>query len=115
MSNVTDIWFVAEIEIEELAEKLGLSDIVVDAENYWEWATGELEGFKLDITRTHTVNPKETDTRIFLLGDNEQFSKELCDQLVRKLKTLNIAPIYLGIWIYKQGNEFEKIIEQTIT
>jgi hypothetical protein len=115
MKDITDVWFVTKLDIEELAEKIGLSDIDADAENYWEWVTGSLIEFKLDITRTHTVPPEETETRIFLLEEKKQFTQELCDLIEERLKQLNIAPIHFGSWVYKQGNDFELCSVKTVT
>jgi prophage antirepressor-like protein len=107
MQKITHVWFVTEMNLYNLAHKLGMVNIEEDAENFWEWVTGELMGVTLDITRTHTVPPTKTDTRIFLLDKNNYFPDELLDILTKKLKILQISPLYLGSVKYISGNDFE--------
>ena len=114
MDAITDIWFYTALPLVELGEALGLSGIDPDAENYWEWIIGNLAGVALDITRTHTVPSGETPTRIFRLGDDRGFSQAMIDTLVLDIKAAGIAPIMLGAWIYRSGNDFDVRVDRII-
>ena len=102
---ITDIWFRTSKSLKEVTECLGLLDVSFDAENYWEWAIGELHGAKLDVTRTHTRPPESTETRIFML-DNSAFPDELKNAIVQSLRPIVSGSIYCGQWIYVSGNDF---------
>jgi hypothetical protein len=106
---ITDIWFRSSASLRSIAEQLQLSDVSYDLENYWEWVIGTLNGASLDITRTHTCPPADTDTRIFLLG-NRFFPPALTRELVLRLRALTSGPIYVGQWHYLSGDEFEQQI-----
>lgn len=110
MAKITDIWFKTDLSLPELAEGLGVIDIYYDMENYWEWITGGFQGFSVDITRTHKVDPQNTPTRVFLLSNEGSMPYEFSQTFVTQLQKLNIDPIYLGRWMYKYGNEFEQKI-----
>jgi hypothetical protein len=114
MAEITDIWFYTGLPLSKLGAVLGLSDIEPDGENYWEWIIGELDGLALDITRTHTVPAADTPTRIFRLGGQRAFSQAMIDVLVERITAAGIAPIMLGAWIYRSGNDFDLRVDGTI-
>jgi hypothetical protein len=114
MAEITDIWFYTELPLTELGEALGLSGIEPDCENYWEWIIGNLAGVALDITRTHTVAAADTPTTIFRLGDQRALAQSLIDVLVPRLQAAGIAPIMLGSWIYRSGNDFDLRVDRII-
>jgi SAM-dependent methyltransferase/dienelactone hydrolase len=114
---ITDLWFVSGDRLDELAAKLGLVEVHADIENYWEWVIGTLPehpGLRIDITRTHTVAPAETDTRIFLWDDHERtMSDALVDLLAQRLHASGIAQVHAGQWRYRHGNEFDRVVVRT--
>ncbi|MGZ5519217.1 MAG: hypothetical protein ACXWJX_16085 [Limisphaerales bacterium] len=103
------------MELESLGQQIGLTDIQADAENYWCWIIGEFNDVLIDITRTHTVPPEQTDTRLFLYPRADDIAGDIADKLVSRLHALHISPVYLGSWVYKRGDEYEKQILQTRT
>ncbi|MGZ4973139.1 MAG: hypothetical protein ACXWDN_10295 [Limisphaerales bacterium] len=115
MPVLTDIWFRTNMELESLGQQIGLTDIQADAENYWCWIIGEFNDVLIDITRTHTVPPEQTDTRLFLYPRADDIAGDIADKLVSRLHALHISPVYLGSWVYKRGDEYEKQILQTRT
>ena len=106
--RITDVWFRSPLELDALAERLRLDDVELDAENYWEWIIGTLMGERIDITRTHTVLPEETDTRVFMVED-APFSEELLAELVARLRELVPGTITAGRWEYLRGNDFHQV------
>ncbi len=105
-----DIWFRSSLELEELGEAIGLTDISCDAENYWAWIIGDFVDVLVDITRTHTVPPGETDTRLFLYPGHDALAPALADELVSRLHALDISPVFVGQWVPEKGDEFKKLI-----
>ncbi len=113
MQQITDIWFHTKLDLEELAVKIGLSSTSYDYENEWEWIIGSINDRKLDMTRLHSVEPSSTYTRIFILGDDRLFDLQLIDQIVLLLKRISIQPVYLGQWLYRSGQDFDRVIVET--
>lgn len=109
----TDIWFRTRVELQDVGQALTLSGLEYDAENHWEWIIGGLGGVELDITRTHTRPPDEADTRIFRV-DRGDFEAEMIGRIAELLRTIALGPIQVGRWVYKSGNDFERVVEQTI-
>ena len=107
MENIKDIWFKTKIDLEELAEKIGLANSSYDSENYWEWVIGSYKSYQLDITRSHLVEPHKTETRIFILGNEHFFRRVYFLKLFTKLRSIGIKNITLGNWEYIAGNEYE--------
>ncbi len=105
----TDIWFRAAMSLDEIAIAIGMSDQVHDAEDYWEWVIGELNGIQLDLTRSHTKPRTDSDTRIFRL-DNLQFSESEIEALCDRLCSATNSTIRWGRWEYISGNDYNKII-----
>ena len=114
MSKITDIWFRCGLDLKALGSQFGLSDIESDSENYWGWVTGYLDGYHLDITRPHQVSPTKTDTRLFLLGEKQEFSQTLIIYIVEKLKGIGVERIYLGKWVSRGGQDFVKKVVKSI-
>src|SRR4051794_27904535 len=83
--TISDVWFRSPAELAEIVEALGLSDVTYDAEYYWEWAIGTLDGVQLDVTRTHQQPAASVDTRIFRL-DNAPISSDLIAKLTERLR-----------------------------
>lgn len=107
---ITDIWFVSEIDLRELADKLGISSIHFDSGDSWEWISGKLLDFRLDMTRTHTEGVKKFQTRVFLFDEDIYFTEGFADYLAVKLKTIGISSIYFGRWVVVKGGEYKQII-----
>jgi hypothetical protein len=114
MTRITDVWFCCKFDLEDLAKKLGLSKIYFSSENSWEWVTGYVDDNHLDITRVNWVEPADTDTRIFLLGEHREFNRQLINQIVDQLKEIGIAQIHLGQWIYINGDDYDRVVIETI-
>ncbi len=114
MLPITDLWFRFGGTLEQLAEGLGLEGVSFDAENYWEWVIGSFRGVELDVTRTHTLAPLETDTRIFRL-DRAPFENEPIEELAGRLLRLGVASVKCGQWIYRSGQEFDLIVVEERT
>ena len=112
---ITDIWFYSKIEIRELAEKIGLTNINCDSGDCWRWLSGELLDFKLDITQTNTLEDVNARTRVFLFDKDLQFSAGFTDYLAEKLKALGITPVYLGRWVSVKDGQYEQIIVKVET
>src|SRR5262245_17969172 len=108
-TGVTDIWFRSALPLDEIAARLGLSDITHDVEDYWEWVIGTLAGAQLDITRTYTQPPRTTDTRIFLT-ENTEFSNELITEVVSRLRDFVSGTIAYGRWESRSGNEYALVV-----
>jgi hypothetical protein len=112
--TVTDVWFRSPIDLPEIVEALGVSDVSVDAEDYWEWAVGTLDGVQLDVTRTHRRPTASVDTRIFRL-DNEPMSNDLREILIGRLRSIARGRISWGRWVYLSGNDFDlQVVGQTV-
>ena len=111
--KITDIWFKTSLPLKSIGEIFGYNDIKVEGENYWEWIIVNLEGIALNITRSNTVPPKETDTRVFAYGP-PAFSQKNIAYITGKLQRQGISPIYVGHWNYLHGNEFNKKVDQEI-
>jgi hypothetical protein len=73
---ISDVWFRSPAGLAEIVQALGLSDVKYDAENYWAWAIGKLDGIQLDVTRTHQQSAASVDTRIFRLDNGR--SRTIC-------------------------------------
>jgi hypothetical protein len=112
-SAITDIWFRSARSLEEIADALGLVEVNYDAEDYWEWMIGTFGDVKLDVTRTHTCPPQQTDTRIFQVGRGA-FGKDLIDGIVSRLSPVASAPISCGRWVYRSGNDYDVEIVQEL-
>ncbi|MFE7182517.1 hypothetical protein [Streptomyces erythrochromogenes] len=112
----TDVWFRwHHPSLEELATALGARVDVVDGENYWEWVIADFAGIQIDITRTHTTAPQDTDTRIFPYASPvSPFPRHVLRQLVAGLQRVGIDPIHVGEWVYLRGNEFDQVVHETI-
>ncbi|MFF3322391.1 hypothetical protein [Streptomyces sp. NPDC002889] len=112
----TDVWFRSHQSLEELAAAVGARVDIIDGENYWEWVIADLADIQIDITRTHTAPPEETDTRIFPYRyDLSSFPPHVLRQLVAGLQRIGIDPIYVGKWVYRQGNDFDYVVHERIT
>lgn len=110
---IQDIWFRTALPLKEIAKRLELRDLIVDAENHWEWVIGTLGDVRLDITRTHRRRPKEVDTRIFILAhgqETETFTADLVTQLVDRLLEFSLGPVSCGRWEYITGNQFNLVV-----
>ena len=112
---ITDIWFVADIELKELANKLGLTNINFDSGVCWQWLSGDLLDFKLDITQTSPLGDKNVRTRVFLFDKDLHFSAGFTDYLAEKLKALGITPIYFGRWVFIKDGQYEQCIVKVET
>jgi hypothetical protein len=108
-----DIWFTADLSLEELVSLFELKKADIDMENYWEWVIGWCKGCELDITRCHLVPPGQTPTRIFQLSGGSIPAK-VVDFIADRLLEAGIRPVYLGQWRYLHGNEFDMRIESRI-
>jgi hypothetical protein len=107
-ADVDDIWFRTGLSLIDIGRGLGLTAIAEDSENYWAWIIGELEGRRIDVTRTHRRKASSTDTRIFVLGD-DRFIPALRQTVVDRLHALGISPVHYGTWKYLRGNDFDKV------
>ena len=106
MTKITNIWFRSALDLESLAEILGFSNVDYDAENYWEWVIAELDGVKLDMTRTHKRAAIETDASIFRL-DHKEFEPALKQNIVSCLLSTIDGQVTCGERVYLSGNEFD--------
>lgn len=111
-STVTDIWFRTTLPLDEIARQLMLRDITEDAENDWAWAIGTLGSTQLDITRTHGLPAGTVDTRIFILGEANEFPDSLIVELVNRLRRFVSGPLKTGRWQYRSGNDFDLVLVQ---
>jgi hypothetical protein len=93
----------------EISGRLNLRDVTQDAEDYWEWVIGTLGASRIDITRTHTVQPQLADTRIFL-AEQGALPESLIAVLVGLLQSFVSGSIYSGQWRYRSGNDFDQIV-----
>jgi hypothetical protein len=112
MQRITDIWFRTKLDIQEVCVRIGLSRKHYGYENEWEWMIGYLNDNHLDVTRLHSVDPLDTDTRIFLLGNSREFDRELIEKIVKTLKEIDVEIIYLGQWLYNE-KEFDLVVVET--
>lgn len=104
--EITDIWFCTSDSLAQIAEWLGLSDVLHDYENYWEWCIGSIDETRLDVTRSHTAPARRVPTRIYRV-DGESFSDELKNSIVSRLRPHIAGSIHCGQWRYIKGNDFE--------
>ncbi len=114
MRKITDIWFRSEHSLEELKMLLDIQNPEFDAENYWEWVIGEIGDSRINMSRTHTVAPCNTDTRIFLLGSEQEFNEDLISSIIQSLQKGGIASISLGHWEYLSSNDYNRHESQNI-
>lgn len=110
-SGIIDVWFRTELSLNAIALKRRLINVQFDCEDYWEWAIGTFVDTTLDITRTHTLPPDQTDTRIFLCEKNE-FPPTLLDNLLSCLGQFITGAIKCGRWIPQADNEFDRVVMQ---
>ncbi len=110
--GVKDIWFRSELPLDEIAQRLGLQDVIEDGEDYWNWIIGRLGDVKLDVTRTHIEPPELVETRIFAIG-HEEMPELLVADLARRVRSFVPGDIYCGKWWFLAGNEIEMEIFQT--
>ena len=109
---VTNIWFRSGISLPEIANRLRLSDVVHDSENYWEWVIGNFGESRIDIARTHTKRRHAADVRLFRL-DNAPIDIKLKDALIQELRKFVRRTIYCGRWNHLSGNDFElEVVEE---
>jgi hypothetical protein len=106
--EVTDVWFRSGLPLTEIARRLGLREVIDDAENYWAWVIGSLGNTRLDITRTHTRPADSVDTRIFVLDG--KFTEPLLDELIGRLRALVPGVIWSGRWECRSGNDFDLVV-----
>jgi hypothetical protein len=106
---ITDIWFRTALPLAEIAERLGLGEVTQDAEDYWAWVIGTLMGEWLDITRTHTRSPADTDTRIFRV-DGGPFTTGMLAEIVVRVREFVSSSVVAGRWEYLVGNEFNLVV-----
>ena len=106
---IGDIWFRCGLGLEEIAKRIGLSDVSYQAENYWEWVIGEL-----DITRTHKVPELEADTRIFPCQGGE-YDPALEETVIELVRPLAVGSIKCGQWQYRSGNDYDLVVVEEIT
>ncbi|MDJ0836312.1 MAG: hypothetical protein QNK37_07315 [Acidobacteriota bacterium] len=111
---ITDIWFRTGMHLMRLGQALNLRRIRHDYEDYWEWITGIYGDVTLDITRTHTLEPEDTDTRIFVQFGPKIFTDADCRSLAAGLTAQGIESVSLGRWVYLKGNDFEKQVVRTV-
>lgn len=114
----TDVWFRTRLPLKDIAAALDAPVHVTDGENYWEWVIADLAGIEIDITRTHTRAPANTDTRIFRVGHptgEREFPEHALRRIVAGLQRAGIDPVYLGEWTYRDGNEFDHVVHEKIT
>lgn len=109
--EIKDIWFVTDLPLEAVCKRLNWSNIVQDAEDYWEWCIGKFEGIELDITRTHTKPANDVNTRIFRV-DSKEIDPALKEKLVSRLKVF-LSVIHCGEWKYTNGNDYEQSTLET--
>jgi hypothetical protein len=110
--GVKDIWFRSELPLDEIAQRLGLQEVIEDAEDYWAWVIGRLGNVKLDITRTHTQPPALVETRIFEVN-HEEMPESLIADLARRLQSFVPGAVLCGRWWYLAGHEFDLEVFQT--
>ncbi|MFI6006896.1 hypothetical protein ACIA98_42335 [Streptomyces sp. NPDC051366] len=114
----TDVWFRTYLPLEDIAAALDAPVRTADGENYWEWVIADLAGIDIDITRTHTTAPENTDTRIFRVGHptgGREIPEHTLHQIVAGLQRAGVDPVYLGEWKYLDGNEFDHVVHKMIT
>jgi hypothetical protein len=107
--GVKDIWFQSELPLDEIAQRLGLQDVI---EDYWTWIIGRLANVKLDITRTHTQPPDIVETRIFEIN-HEEMTESLVADLARRLQLFVRGAVHCGRWWFLSGHEFDLEVFQT--
>lgn len=112
--GVKDIWFRSALSLAELAQRLGLQDVVEDGEDYWDWAIGRFGDVEIDVTRTHTEPPELVETRIFLVNC-EEMSASLVADLVQRLRSFVPGNVYCGRWWSLPGHEFDMEMFQTFS
>lgn len=112
---ITDIWFVTETELVELANQLELANINFDSGDGWQWVSGDLLDFRLDIILSHLEETKNTQARIFLFDQNLHFSKGFTDFLTQKLKEIGVSPVYLGSWVFGENEQYQQNIMKVVT
>ena len=111
--EVRDIWFRSTLPLAEIARRLGLQDVTVDSENYWEWVIGTLGDVTLDITRTHTRRRWQVDTVIFLIGDegnHREFSDLLIADVVGRLRSFVTGSVFCGRMEHCSGNDSDLVV-----
>jgi hypothetical protein len=65
MRHHTALHFRTALSLDELAEIIEMSEPFFDIENEYEWVIGTCDGVdKIDVCRTHKVQPIETDTTV---------------------------------------------------
>lgn len=111
-ADVDDLWFRTDLSLTDIGRGLGLIGIEEDDENYWSWIIGSLGALRIDVTRTHTVPPGSTDTRIFVLGE-DRISPTLRQLLIDRLHALGVSPVHYGTWRYLRGNDFDRVVAGT--
>ncbi len=103
----TEVWLTTEASLGDLCHSLRLTDVCFDAEDYWEWVIGDLDGTSVDVTRTHTRPQSKTLTRIFRV-DRKAFEPSEIATIIDRLKEMAFgSQICWGAWAFKLGHDFE--------
>lgn len=107
-NEIKDVWFRSPLPLAEIANRLGLTDVAQDAEDYWAWVIGSLDETQLDITRTHTRSANSVDTRIFVL--HGQFREAVLAKLIGLLRDFVTGSISCGRWEHRSGHDFKLVV-----
>ena len=107
MTTNNDIWLITRLPLSSVCELLELEDACFDGEDYWEWAIGNFDNIRIDITRTHTIPADKTETRVFRM-DRKPFSADQIQSLSCRLVEIAIdSTVCWGAWVYRGGQKFE--------
>src|SRR4051812_31039075 len=107
--KLSDMWFKTGLDLQDLGKKLGLLNVSYDYENVFEWVSGEVDGYHINISRTHLEPPSEVETNISLehaTGEKVDLHPQLQNILLTKLKKIGVSPIYFGSSAIGENDKF---------
>ena len=96
MKHYTSLHFRTALSLDELAEIVEMNDPFFDCENEYEWVIGICDGIdKIDVCRSHKVQPIETETSILRYAHAMEsvIPKEVVQKIARRLITKGITEI----------------------
>ncbi|MFG2975509.1 hypothetical protein ACGFYY_21330 [Streptomyces sp. NPDC048331] len=114
----TAVWFRTHLSLGEVSALFDTPVDDWDGENHWEWVDLDFADIGINISRTHTVPPEQTETRIARRGYptwEYEFPQDALRQIVAALQRAGVDPIHTGKVECPQGNDLIFTVHEKIT
>ncbi|WP_282942902.1 hypothetical protein [Paenibacillus sp. RC67] len=115
MNNKVKLWFLKDIELIDIAnilkQKMGLSDIVHNAEDTWEWCIlhDASNNVMYDISRKHSNGYEIYDDPIgiWVRKDGLELAEDDLVSVAKEIAKILFVNVSMGEVRYIRGNDFE--------